>query len=208
MIYLLMLALALALTAPLAIAFRKPRTLRNRREAALALHRAQLGELDRDRAENRIGATEYQGAKLEVERRMLAADGFAAPALNGDARVLLIVTAVALPIAAFALYLPGSTPDVPSEPHTQWVARQTAENAKLDQFIAILRAHLAKVDPASPDASQGQAYLAEALAEEAGAITPEALKLFQQSLATAPADASWRALDVQRIAQAQAAASQ
>lgn len=204
MIYALMLALVLVLTAPLAIAFRKPRRLRNRREAALALHRAQLGELVRDLDDGRIGALEYQAAKLEVERRLLAADAFATPALNGDARVLLIATAIALPIAAFALYLPGSTPDVPSEPHAQWVARQAAENARLDQFIAMLRAHLANVDPNSPDASQGQAYLAEALAEEAGAITPEALKLFQQSLATAPPDASWRALDVQRIAQAQA----
>ena len=64
------------------------------------------------------------------------------------------------------------------------------------------------VDPNSADASQGQAYLAEALSEQAGAITPEALALFQQSLANAPEDASWRPLDEQRIGQAQAAASQ
>ena len=68
--------------------------------------------------------------------------------------------------------------------------------------------HLAGADANSVDASQGQAYLAEALAEEAGAITPEALSLFQESLAHAPQNASWRALDLQRIAQAQTAAGQ
>lgn len=206
MILLLMLAVALAFTAPLGWALRKPRALQNRREAALALHRAQLTELTRDLADGRIAAAEFQAAKLEVERRVLAADASAAPALNGDARLLLITTMIALPIAAFALYLPGSTPNAPSAPHAQWVQQQAVQNARLTQFIALLRAHLASIDPNSVNASQGQSYLAEALAEQAGAITPEALGLFQQSLAHAPADASWRALDEQRIAQAQAAA--
>jgi cytochrome c-type biogenesis protein CcmH len=200
-----MLAVILLLTAPLAFAFRRPRSLQNRREAALALHRAQLAELSRDLEEGRIGAAEFQAARLEVERRVLAADATATPVLNGDARLLLIITMVALPIAAFALYLPGSTPTVPSEPHAQWAAQQAADAARLDKFVTILRAHLSAEDPNSVDASQGQAYLAEALAEEAGTITPEALSLFQQSLAHAPAGASWRVLDEQRIAQAQAA---
>jgi cytochrome c-type biogenesis protein CcmH len=205
MIMLYMLAVILLLTAPLAFAFRRPRSLQNRREAALALHRAQLAELSRDLEEGRIGATEFQAAKLEVERRVLTADASATPALNGDARVLLIITMIALPIAAFALYLPGSTPTAPSEPHAQWAAQQAAANARLDQFVTMLRAHLSTEDPNSVNASQGQAYLAEALAEQAGTITPEALSLFQQSLAHAPAGASWRALDEQRIAQAQGA---
>ncbi len=203
MILFLMLALALLFTAPLLIAFR-PAHIRNRREAALELHRGQLTELLRDREEGRIGGPEYQAARLEVERRLLVADGAVQPEMNGNAKLLLIATIVALPIAAFALYLPGSTPFVPSEPHTQWAARQTAENAKFDNIIAILRAHLA-TDSNPVDLSQGQAYLAEALAERAGAITPEALKLFQESLVSAPANASWRTLDEQRIVQAQAA---
>jgi cytochrome c-type biogenesis protein CcmH len=201
MILLYMLVVALVFTAPLGWALRKPRLLQNRREAALALHRAQLDELGRDLEEGRIGAVEFKAARLEVERRVLAADATATPALNGDARLLLITTMIALPIAAFALYLPGSTPSVPSEPHAQWVTQQAADQARIARFIGILRAHLASVDPNSVDASQGQAYLAEALAEQAGSVTPEALGLFQQSLAHAPAGASWRALDEQRIAQ-------
>jgi len=206
MIYVYMLAVALLLTAPLGLALRKPRTVQSRRQAALALHRAQLAELARDADEERIGTAEYAAAKLEVERRLLAADASAPPASNGDARLLLITTMIALPIAAFALYLPGSTPAAPSMPHAQWVAQQQARNAALGRFIAMLSAHLAAIDPNSMNASQGQAYLAEALAEQAGTITPEALALFQQSLAHAPANASWRGLDEQRIAQAQASA--
>jgi cytochrome c-type biogenesis protein CcmH len=202
MILVFMLGVALLFTAPLLLALRRPRALRNRREAAMALHRAQLDELVRDRDEGRIGLPEYQAAKLEVERRLLAADGAAAPALNGDARVLLIATIIALPFAAFALYLPGSTPSVPSEPHAQWAAKEAATQRQLNGLIFRLRAHLASIDPNSVDGSQGEAYLAEALSEQAGAITPEALALFQQSLANAPAGASWRGLDEQRIAQA------
>jgi cytochrome c-type biogenesis protein CcmH len=65
---------------------------------------------------------------------------------------------------------------------------------------------LATENPNSVDASQGEAYLAEALSEQAGTITPEALALFKQSLANAPASASWQPLDQERIAQAQPAA--
>lgn len=202
MILLLMLALALAFTAPLLFALRRPRSVQNRREAALSLHRAQLMELARDREDGRIGLAEYQGAKLEVERRLLAADAAPDATLNGNASLLLVASIIALPIAAFALYLPGSAPNVPSEPHTKWAAQQTQQAQRLSQLIALLRAHLASVDPASANASQGQAYLAEALAEQAGTVTPEALALFKQSLAHAPANASWRTLDEQRISEA------
>ena len=202
MIYLWMIGLAILLMVPLALVFIGGSSTRNRREAALALHKAQLEELARDLTDGRIAAPEYNAAKLEVERRLLAADGFSERAMDGNARLLLIATVIAVPVMAFALYLPGSTPNIPSEPHAKWLVQQQAIDARLAGIIAAIRARLANEDPNSVDASQGQAYLAEALAEQAGAITPEALALFKQSLAHAPADASWRPLDEQRIAQA------
>ena len=39
----------------------------------MALHRAQLAELDRDLAEGRIAAAEHANAVLEVQRRLLTA---------------------------------------------------------------------------------------------------------------------------------------
>jgi cytochrome c-type biogenesis protein CcmH len=94
-------------------------------------------------------------------------------------------------------------PAVPSEPHAQWAAQEAATQQRLVQLISLLQAHLATAAPNSADSSQGQAYLAEALTEQAGMITPEALSLFRQSLADAPQDASWRQLDQQRVMQAQ-----
>jgi cytochrome c-type biogenesis protein CcmH len=202
MIYAAMLGLALVLMLPLFVSLFLKGAARNRRETAIVLHRAQLDELARDLAEGRIAAQEYAGAKLEVERRLLAADALAEPAPDGNARLLLIATAVLVPVMAFALYLPGSTPNVPSEPHAKWVAEQQNSREVIADLITQLRAHLATIDPNSPEASEGQAYLAEALAEEAGQLTPESIALFKQSIANAPANAPWRALDEERLVQA------
>jgi len=202
MIFALMALLAITLTLPLLLAFRGPATARGRREAALAIHRAQLAELNRDLADSRIAPSEYAGAKLEIERRLLAADSLPDSPLNGQAKWLLAATALAIPAMAFLLYLPGNAHQVPSEPHAQWAAQQAQAETQIDTFITELRAHLATVDPNSADASEGQALLAEALAEKAGALTPESIALFKQSLANAPQNAAWRKLDEQRLVQA------
>jgi cytochrome c-type biogenesis protein CcmH len=202
MLFVLMALLAIILTLPLLLAFRGPSTARGRREAALAIHRAQLAELHRDLAEARIAASEFAGAKLEIERRLLAADALSDTPLDGRAKWLLAATALAIPVMAFLLYLPGNTHQVPSEPHAQWAAQQAKAASQIDTFITELRAHLATVNPNSADASEGQALLAEALAEQAGGLTPESIALFKQSLANAPQNAAWRKLDEQRLIQA------
>jgi cytochrome c-type biogenesis protein CcmH len=203
MIFALMLALAIALMFPLLFIFRAgPSSARGRRDAAIAIHRAQLEELARDLANGRIAATEYAGAKLEIERRLLTADTLTDPRLDGSARWFLAITVIAVPAMAFLLYLPGSTPNVPSVPHAVIAAREQQAAAQVDTLINQLRAHLAAIDPNSADASEGQALLAEALAERAGALTPESIALFKQSLANAPPNASWRGLDEKRLIQA------
>jgi len=204
MIYLVMLGLALLLMVPLFWSFlpRSKKTLRGEREAAIMLHKAQLHELARDLSDARIGVQEYKAAKLEIERRLLAADALAEPAQTGNALPLLVATALAVPLMAFAIYLPGATPNVPSEPHAQWVQQQQVTDARITQFITAIRAHLAGENPNSADASQGEAYLGEALSEQAGTVTPAALALFRQSLANAPANATWRRLDEARIGEA------
>lgn len=205
MIYLWMLLLALALMLPLFLSFRKTGANRDRREMALALHHAQLDELAKDLGDARINASEYAGAKLEVERRLLNADTIAESKQDGNAKFLLGATAMLIPVMAFLLYLPGSTPDIPSEPHAQWIAREKAQHAQAQVLIAALRAKLSTLNPDSAEASEGQAYLAEALAEDAGQLTPESIALFKQSIANAPAAAPWRVLDQQRLAEAAAA---
>ena len=121
-----MLLVALAIMLPLFLSFRKAGITRNRRDTALVLHRAQLDELAKDLSESRIDKSEYAGARLEIERRVLTADTITEPKQEGNARFLLGATAILIPIMAFLLYLPGSTPNIPSEPHAQWIARQKA----------------------------------------------------------------------------------
>lgn len=202
MILLMMLGLALLLMLPLFFSFWSLDKLRGRRETALAIHLAQLDELARDLRDSRIDAQEYAGARLEIERRLLNADGMTETPAAGNARSLLVITSIAIPIMAFLLYLPGSTPSIPSEPHAAWVLRQQAQHQKAQILIAALQAKLTTLDPRSAAASEGQAYLAEALAEDAGQLTPQAIALFKQSIGNAPADAPWRQLDEQRLAEA------
>jgi cytochrome c-type biogenesis protein CcmH len=203
MIFALMLGLAIVLMFPLLFIFRGGASgARGRRDAAIEIHRAQLEELSRDLANGRIAESEYAGAKLEIERRLLAADTLTDIKLDGSAKWFLALTTLAVPATAFLLYLPGSTPHVPSMPHAEVAAREQQAAAQVDTLIAQLRAHLATIDPNSVDASEGQALLAEALAERAGGLTPESIALFKQSLANAPPKASWRNLDEQRLVQA------
>ncbi len=203
-----MAGLAVILMTPLIWALQGGRSVNNRRELALQLHRGQLDELKRDLAEGRIAQTEYAGARLEVERRILSADTLSDAAPDGNAKLLLIAAAILVPVMAFMLYLPGSTPNVPSEPHAAWLVQQQKAQSQVSALISQLRAHLAGLDPNSVDASEGQAYLGEALAEQAGELTPEAIALFKQSIANAPPNASWRTLDEQRLVQAAAGQQQ
>ena len=229
MIWLLFVLAAGLCLLPLALLLgRRQYRLRGRREAALALYRAQLAELARERADGRIGAEEYAAAEIEVQRRLLAAGAEQESGAEGTQRRPLLITLVLIPLAALALYWPGGMPFLPAAP----LAPRRTEAAKEEALIAALRARLASMDPASPRARQGYILLgnaensrgnpaaaaeawqralaagfeatlaaetAEAMTEAAGRVTPEAADLFRQALAAAPADAPWRAAVQQRL---------
>ena len=110
-----MTALAAALVAwPL---LRPPAAPSGRRDYELRVYRAQLEELARERERGLLGEHEAQAAKLEVERRMLAADAASGPqaADRGTARRWAVVALIALLLAA-GLYWPFGRPDLPSAP--------------------------------------------------------------------------------------------
>ena len=102
-VFLLFGGLAVLALAPLVISLWRVRSPRGRRDSALALHRAQLEELDRELEAGRLGAAEHAGAKLEVQRRLLAVaeapDEKARPASKGP----LIVACILVPLAAEGL---------------------------------------------------------------------------------------------------------
>jgi len=170
-IWLAILALAVIAMAPLAFGLRRTITARGRREAALALHRAQLVELDRDLAEGRIAAPEHVTGVLEVQRRILAVaedrEAPTAPAARGP----LVVALVMIPVVAFALYIVGGVPWLPSvgdDPRIVAMREQARQEAAL---IPILRQKLATLDQHSEQARQGYVLLggAEARRRDMGA---------------------------------------
>ncbi|WP_019013889.1 c-type cytochrome biogenesis protein CcmI [Elioraea tepidiphila] len=130
-----------------------------------ALYRAQLAELDRDRAEGRLSDREHRDAVLEVQRRLLAAvpappETPAKAETPAAARWLIGGIAAVLPALALALYLPRGMPGMPAFPHAEVQAVRQAERAETDALLAQVRARIATLPPDSEDARRGWALIA------------------------------------------------
>lgn len=136
-----------------------------RAEHDAALYRAQLAELDRERAEGRLSDTEHRDAVLEVQRRLLAAvppTADPAPAASSPraARWLIGGIALALPALALAIYLPRGMPGMPAFPFAEVQAMRQAEQAETDALLAQVSARIASLPPDSEDARRGWALIA------------------------------------------------
>lgn len=228
--------LSLLAMLPAVLATRGATGSRDRREPALALHRAQLRELERDRSEGLIAPGEHLAARLEVERRLLAAA--ATPDLphrsSGGRRGWISVLLV--PPAALGLYLLGGHPELPAQPVMQRMAQADSRVQEDESLIATLRTGLARLDPATTEARQGYILLgqaeasrgnwgaaasawrvavahgfdatlaaqaAEAQSRADGGVSAESAALFRRALDAGPADAPWRQLAEQRLAQSE-----
>jgi len=84
-----------------------------------AVYRDQLKELERDRARGLIDADQTAAARLEIERRLLAADARpeVATARRSGSPALAIALALLLPAAAMGIYLALGAPGAPDEPY-------------------------------------------------------------------------------------------
>ena len=111
MTWILIAALALVLLAPLAMALYTPPETRDRAEADRALFHAQLAELAREREAGRLSEPAYHAARLEVQRRLLAAPPPPAMAARPGARAPLLAT---LPVELSLL--PSGAPPLPTPP--------------------------------------------------------------------------------------------
>jgi cytochrome c-type biogenesis protein CcmH len=181
MIWLAALALAALTLAPLGIFTWRGGRLRGRQEAALALHRAQLTELDRDLADGRLLAAEHDAAKLEVQRRLLADAALPDGAEAGTGSGLVLITALIIPVAALALYLTSGHPDFPPPTPAATTGVDAATAARDDQLIGQLRARLQLMDPHAAQTLRGYEILGNA--ELARGHLPEAAAAWQHVLA-------------------------
>ncbi|WP_369413590.1 c-type cytochrome biogenesis protein CcmI [Caldovatus aquaticus] len=162
MTWLALVLLAAAALAPLGLALLRPprRPPPGRREADLALYRAQLAELDRERAAGRLDPAAHRAAVIEVQRRLLAAPAEtagAAPARRLPPALALGLVPLVAALGA-GLYLWHGAPGLPSAPY----AERAAAAAREEALLAELRARLAALDPASETARQGYVLLGNA----------------------------------------------
>jgi cytochrome c-type biogenesis protein CcmH len=203
-LWLLLGALALVALLPLIITLIRPTRARGRAEADLALYRAQLAELDREREAGRLDAAQHQAATLEVQRRILAAPKEDAPELRpGRTSAVLAAMVFLVPAAALGLYLVRGTPDMPAAP---FVERQRLAQEE-DAMLETLRGRLAMLEPGSDAARQGQILLGNA--ERSRGRLDEAARAYRTALEArfdGPLAADLAELEIERGDHAAAAA--
>src|SRR5216683_3324579 len=110
----------------------------------LAVYRDQLEEIERDRADGRIGHDEFEAARVEVSRRLLGAAASttveAAPR-TGRRIAALASTIIAVPLISGSLYVRLGSPDLPGEPVA---SRHTGDEQanSIAALIAQIETHL------------------------------------------------------------------
>ena len=110
-------ALALLAAAALALPLRRRRRAARRADFDLAVFRRQLAELDADRERGAIDETEARAARLEIERRILAADSADDDPEDGGGRAsAALVALVGVPLLSLVLYALVGAPSVPDLP--------------------------------------------------------------------------------------------
>ncbi len=111
-----------------------------------AVYRDQLGEIESDRARGLIGEEEAEAARVEIARRLLAADSKAMtsesiPSDAGRAKTATIAVAVVLPLLALGLYLAYGSPRLPDQPLAARL-QDPSSNQNLEALVARVEARL------------------------------------------------------------------
>ena len=158
-----------------------------RLDGELAIYRDQLAEIERERAAGTLPESEAAAARIEVERRILAAGDHAPRRTRAQAdatlhKFLPPALALVIPLLALGLYLQTGRPGLPAAPFA--AGRQppaaTDEPLSVEKLLAAARARLA----AQPDDPEALSALGEALTLEAdGTVTRPAVDAFSKALA-------------------------
>ena len=135
-----------------------------------AVYRDQLHEIERDLAAGSIGANEAQAARIEVSRRLLAADqaetaGIGNAAASGNAaannqvrgrKLSAALAMIVLTLGAGSLYLALGSPNLPGQPLAQRLAQAHGGASSVQALFARVEAHLAQ----HPDDGRGWEVIA------------------------------------------------
>jgi|GEM_PF-588834 cytochrome c-type biogenesis protein CcmH len=156
-IWVLLGMLALAALLPAAAVLVTPARARGRREADLALYRAQLEELEREHAAGRIDEAGLRAATVEVQRRLLAAPDDA-PREDRSGRTILGAALLAVPALAFGLYWWRGIPEMPSATYAERAVAQAREaelQVRDGELVDKIRERLATMAFNDPRAREG-----------------------------------------------------
>jgi cytochrome c-type biogenesis protein CcmH len=123
------------------------RDARLRSGSDIAVYRDQLEEIDRDRAAGLIAESEAEAARIEVSRRLLAADAAQGTTSASKTvplwrrRATALVALIALPVFAGGLYLALGSPSQPGMPIS---ARRDApvQQQSIESMVTQVEAHL------------------------------------------------------------------
>lgn len=160
MVVALLLAGALLFVVPPLLRSGGGKTIASQREISLQIHRDQLADLQRDRAEGLISQEQYESGKRELERRVLdetAALDAARPAPQSG-RWVGIAVALAVPAIALGLYLKlgnldGLNPPAPELAQGGQVDAHSVSPQQIEAMVAKLADKL-KQDPDNPEGWQ------------------------------------------------------
>ena len=161
----------------------------SRFDGELAIYRDQLAEIERERTGGNLSESEAAAARLEIERRILAAASQAKTAATSPDslhRLLPPALALAIPLLALGLYLKIGHPGLPAAPFVAGAKPPAEQPMDIAQLVAQARARVA----AEPNNADAQSAVGEALTLEAdGTVTPAAVAAFNKALALQPGDA-------------------
>ncbi len=149
------------------------------------VYREQLHELAADRERGTITAEQEESARIEIERRILAA-GEDAPDESSPARPRLAALAVSVlvPVAALGLYAMVGSPDLPDQPFAGRVI--DTEGPGMPGEIAEAVERLAARLKENPNDLQGWALLARSYA--VSGRFDKAANAYREAAALAPDD--------------------
>jgi cytochrome c-type biogenesis protein CcmH len=153
----------------------------SRRDLSLAVHRDQLRELDADLAAGTLAQSDYDRARMEVEKRALEEAGVAeAPAKKSFPPRAVAAVAVALPLLAIVVYL--AVGNLRALDPRQVAAAQPGMR-DIEAMVQQLADRLEK----NPDDTEGWKMLGRSYSVMAR--YPEAVRAYSRAAAKAPRDA-------------------
>src|SRR5690242_12139490 len=150
-----------------------------------AVYRDQLKELEREVARGAVAESEAATARLELQRRLLAADSEDKAATGGARKPLLAATiALAIVLIAGSLYLQLGSPGLPDDPYAGRQAERdevAQQQAQINQIRGMV-AKLAEEMRQRPDDLEGwlrlgRSYAVLGQADDAAAAFAQAEKL-------------------------------